>query len=96
MSDGDLLVVTCNYAEATSAHSPGAKAYVLLVHGGDPDRPVILARSRGGRWVQRYEDRRRLTGFRLKTVPPEHPLHGRLRNAVGAEHLAWLQETPDV
>ncbi len=73
----DRRVVACNYGEATSVAPQGALAFVVYP---DPDgfgkRVELLVRSRSGRWVRKYEDIRRVTNFRAKTVPPEHPRHG--------------------
>lgn len=73
----DRSVIQCNYAESTSAIAKGARAYVIgLNSGGGHDRLRVLARSRGGRWIKKWEDRRRLINFRVKTLSPEHPLYG--------------------
>lgn len=73
----DRRVVQCNYATAVSAVAAGARAYLVRPNpGGGNDRIVILVRSRGGRWIQKWEDIRRLKNFRPKTLPPEHPLYG--------------------
>lgn len=74
---GDKRVVQCNYARATVAIPKGARAYLVLPNpGGGADRVEVLARSRGGRWVRKWESIRNLTGFRIKTIPPEHPMYG--------------------
>ena len=94
----DLRVLTCNYRGGTSVHAAGAKAYVLRVNGGDPDRPVLLARSRSGRWVQRYEDRRRLHNFRVTTVPSQRgTLYLQLRRFAvpGEQLLEWWRPDRD-
>lgn len=73
----DRKVVQCNYAEGTKIASLGARAYVVYPNpGGGHDRVGILVRSRSGRWVEKWEDARRLRDFRVKTLPPGHPLHG--------------------
>lgn len=73
----DRMVVQCNYAEPVSVAAEGARAYLVRPNpGGGDDRIVILARSRGGRWIEKWEDIRRLRDFRVKTLPPEHPLYG--------------------
>jgi hypothetical protein len=70
----DRRAVACNYAESTKIAAKGAKAYVLLFNPGNAsDRIVVLVRSRGGRWVQKWEDARRLTNPRAVTIPPGHP-----------------------
>lgn len=72
----DRRVVQCNYTEPASAVASGARAYLLRPNPGSGDeRIVILVRSRSGRWVEKWEDIRRLGNFRCKTLPPEHPMH---------------------
>lgn len=75
----DLQVIACNMAEGTRSASEGALAYVLRTNpGGGHDHIVLLIRSRGGRWITKWEAMRRLTNFRLKAIPPAHPLFERL------------------
>jgi hypothetical protein len=81
MMDGpalpDLRVIQCNYAEGTKIAAEGARAYLVGTNPGNAnDRVEVLVRSRGGRWVRKWEDVRRLVDFRVKTLPPEHPLYG--------------------
>lgn len=72
----DRRVVQCNYAAPTSACTQGARAYLVRPNpGSGDDRIVILARSRGGRWVEKWESIGRLGNFRCKTLPAEHPLY---------------------
>jgi len=33
-------------------------------------------RSRGGRWIEKWESIRLLKNFRVKTLPPGHPQYG--------------------
>jgi hypothetical protein len=69
--------IACNYAEDTPAFPRGALCFLSMENGGSGnDRVMILGRSRGGRWVQKWEDTRRLDHFRPKTIPPEHPRFG--------------------
>lgn len=76
-ADSDWQVIACNYTEPVSAVAAGARAYVVPQLGGNlPGRVRVLARSRGGRWIEKWEDIRRLRDFRVKTLPPEHPLYG--------------------
>jgi hypothetical protein len=86
----DRRAVACNYAEGISAVRAGAKCYVSLANpgaGDDPDRIQVLARSRGGRWIVKWEATKRLTNFRAVTIPPDHPLYddGRIRSAGDAD-----------
>lgn len=73
-ADSDRQVIACNYTGPTAAVAEGARAYVVPQLGGNlPGRVRVLARSRGGRWIEKWEDIRRLGSFRLKTLPPGHP-----------------------
>jgi hypothetical protein len=77
MGTEDRRVIACNYLESTSKNSKGSIAY--LGFGGDiVTRLFILTRTRSGRWVECWENARRLGNFRYKTIPPEHPLYKRL------------------
>lgn len=74
--EGDRRVVQMNYAVSTNVAAKGARAYLVLPNGGGGhDRICILVKSRGGRWVEKWEDSRRLTNLRAKTVSPGHPLY---------------------
>lgn len=70
-------VVQCNLNRGQSAAAKGARAYVVLTNpGGGHDRIVVLIRSRGGRWIEKWQDIRTLEDFRVKTLPFGHPLYG--------------------
>jgi hypothetical protein len=74
---GDRVVVALNLTETTNVAPAGALAFLVGPNPGNGnDRIEILVRSHGGRWVRKWEDIRRLTNFRAKTLPPPHPLHG--------------------
>lgn len=75
MSDNaDRTVIACNYAEGTKIASLGALAYFCDGWtGGGYERVRVLVRSRGGRWVKKWESVKRLRNFRLKTLPASHP-----------------------
>lgn len=76
MNGEDRRVVQCNYAEPVSAAAAGARAYLVRPNPGSGDeRIVILVRSRGARWIEKWENIRHLENFRAKTLPPEHPLY---------------------
>lgn len=67
----------CNYVTSTGPVATGARAYLVQPNpGGGDDRIIVLARSRGGRWIEKWESIKRLGAFRVKTLPPEHPLYG--------------------
>lgn len=72
----DLRVVQCNIAAPTKVATRGSRAYLVRLNpGGGDDRIVVLVRSRGRRFVQKWENIKNLTDFRVKTVPPEHPMY---------------------
>lgn len=82
----DRKVIQCNYRVATHAIAEGARAYVVYFNaGGGHDRLKVLVRSRSGRWIETWVDRRRLADFRVKTLPPEHPMYsnGRVQSVTG-------------
>jgi hypothetical protein len=70
----DMRVIACNYTGPTKVAAAGARAYVIPQFGGNlPERVRVLVRSRGGRWVEKWESMKRLDNFRMKTIPPGHP-----------------------
>lgn len=74
----DRQVIQCNFTQPTSVAVEGARAFVVRLNPGNGnDRIQVLVYSRGHRWVEKWEDARRLGNFRVKTLPPEHPLYGR-------------------
>ena len=76
----DRRVVAVNVLRPTSATSKGAKAFVVLPNDGNAnDRIELLIRSRGGRWIERWEAAKNLANARAVTIPPQHPLYGRER-----------------
>jgi hypothetical protein len=80
----DHRVVACNYTTATSIAAKGALCYLCGVDDSSPaERLEVLVRSRGGRWVRKWEDARRLGNFRVKTLPPAHPLYNDERILTG-------------
>jgi len=65
----EVRAIACNYAEATNVASVGAKAYICGFNVGNAgDRVRLVVRSRGGRWIEKWEDARRLTNCRELTV----------------------------
>lgn len=86
MTSPDLRVVACNLTEPTATATAGTLAYVRWANNGhDNDRLPLLIRSRGGRWIRKWEDMRRLGNFRLKTIPPDNPIYARLREEAVSE-----------
>lgn len=92
--EGDIKVIQCNFAETTNIAPKGARAYITCSNNGNGnDRIPILVRSHGGRWVEKWERADRLTDFRLKTLPPEHPLYSRFEYAVRDDWAVSLLES---
>lgn len=86
----DKKIIACNFRQGTSVARKGALAYLLSDNRGNgSDRVEILIRSRGGRWVEKWEDIRRLENFRVKTIPSEHFLYSYSRAGYGF----WLPES---
>jgi hypothetical protein len=86
----DRKVITCNYAESISGVAKGALAYVLQTHPGNVhDRIIVMVRSRR-RWIEKWESIKRLGGFRVQTIPAEHPFYRRLQGAAGEDKLEQL------
>jgi hypothetical protein len=72
----DRKVIRCNHHVGTRAVAEGAAAYVVQTNvGNGNDRIKLLSRSRGGRWIEGWHATDRLENFRVKTLPPEHPLY---------------------
>ena len=70
----EFKAIACNYAEATKTASVGAIAYVTLSNPGNAhERIFIVTKSRGGRWIAKWERTTRLNNFRLKTVVEGSP-----------------------
>lgn len=76
----DRRVLQCNYTETTNIAPQGARAYLVSTNRGNGnDRVEILVRSHSGRWVEKYERIDRLENWRVKTLPPRHPLYSHER-----------------
>lgn len=72
----DRRVIQCNFTETTNVAPKGARAYLIRLNPGNGnDRIIILVRSHGSRWVEKWESITRLNNFRIKTLPPNHPLY---------------------
>lgn len=87
----DKRVIACNLRDATKIGMDGALCYLIGVPG-NPASIRVLVRSRSGRWVDRWERRNRLTNFRIKSLPPEHPKYPdeRIYGGDVDATLAWL------
>ena len=79
------FLLVCNFEEATSECVKGARAYVIYTNPGwGGERLLLLARSRSGRWIDKWESLKRLTGFRLTKVYDGDPIQARaLRGCFG-------------
>ena len=90
----DHRAIACNYAEPVGVAAEGALCYVRWPNpGGGNDRMQLLVRSRGGRWIEKWEAISRLQNFRLKTIPPDHPLYDRLI-VLGLQTIAEQAKSP--
>jgi hypothetical protein len=94
----DKRVIACNYVTNVSAARNGALCYVCFVPGS-ADRVLLLVRSRGHRWIQKWEMLKRLDNFRFKTLPPEHPRYNDIRitdydclDGSEVDFLNWILE----
>jgi hypothetical protein len=84
----DRKVIQCNYRKATKVAVEGARAYLMLNNRGNAnDRIMILVRSRGGRWVGKWEAMANLHNFRVKTLSPGHPLYD-------DQYRIWQERNP--
>ncbi len=91
----DRRVIVCNYAISRSAIPKGAKTYLSRPNpGGGFDRNLMLVRSRGGRLIEQWEAAKNLEDWRVKALPPVHPLYGdeRIWDFQVDELVARLQE----
>lgn len=84
----DKRAVVCNYAVPTGPVAAGAKAYIVGAFGGNlPENVEVMVRSRGGRWIRKWERVRKLDRFRWATVPPGHPRYGDVSTSWNGEDL---------
>lgn len=84
----DVWTVVCNYRDPTKIAREGARAFVGRGGSGSGYSDVrVVARSRGGRQVSKWERCKKLTSFRATCVPVEHPMRDRDR------HDVWLFPT---
>jgi hypothetical protein len=74
--NGDLWAVACNYREATKTVRDGARAYLVWTTGGmGYQSQQVRVRSRGGRWITKWDRAARLTNFRAACVMASDPLY---------------------
>jgi hypothetical protein len=76
----EYRAIACNFRVPTKIVSKGALAFIKW-RVGDGEAIRIVVRSRGGRWIEKYERIWRLTNFRVKTLVDSHP--------------AWREEPAD-
>lgn len=64
-----IKAIVCNYGEGTKCVHKGARAYVLSPNPGwAGERIYLRVKSKGGRWIDKWESSARLGDFRLATV----------------------------
>lgn len=100
MSEFDAIVnnafpehhaIQCNLTTSQKTAAKGARAYVTLPNPGNySDRIEILLRSRGGRFIEKWQDIRTLENFRAKTIPIGHPLYHNQRIRWDHERDLWV------
>lgn len=79
----ELTAIACNYAAGTKIARPGARCYLLWRTGGDNRKCQVLAKSRGGRWVTKWEPIVMLDHFRFVRVPEARPEYATLKERTG-------------
>ncbi len=87
----ECKVVQCNLRIDTATCRTGARAYLTGSLDVVGRRARILARSRSGRWVLRWEGLSHLHNFRIKTLTAQDPLWERQEIA----RNRWVQDTVD-
>jgi hypothetical protein len=88
----ECRVVQCNYRNHTSACASGSRAYLTHSIDSARKRVRVVARSRSGRWIVRWERLGLLCNFRFKTLVPEHLIR-RTKSPVALDY--WNQEVVD-
>jgi hypothetical protein len=84
--------IACNFSKNTQTAIKGSLAFVLLPNGGSlHDRLFVLSRSRGGRWIRKWESIKHLANFRKKTIPRDSPLYEKLID--GCDETALISLT---
>lgn len=86
----EIKAVACNYRYSTRICPQSAKAFVLNTNPGNgSDHIRIVARSRGGRWVVKYEDSRYLENFRIVTLVACRAPYSVVKEAYVPDAEAW-------
>lgn len=93
----DKKAIVCNFAISTKTATKGTRAYYAWGNSGgtiDGGRIYLYYRSRGGRYITKYEALKNLHNFRLTTVPPEHPFYdcNALNKRFAAHEPEWMEE----
>jgi hypothetical protein len=73
----DKYGIICNFAVPTKTSSTGSKAWLGVTSGGaiGDGNVRLYMRSRGDRMIEKWDRIKRLTNFRIATLPPEHPFY---------------------
>jgi hypothetical protein len=88
----DCRVVQCNYKSDTSACRVGARAYLSYQIDVAGYRVLVVAKSRSGRWIVKWESLMDLHKFRVKTLVAEDPLASS-KHPIARDY--WSQEVVD-
>lgn len=93
----EVVAVACNYAAGTKIARDGARCYLLWRTGGDNRRCQVLVKSRGGRWVTKWEPIVMLDHFRLVRVPEARVEFARLSQCYAADHtIGTVSDLDDI
>jgi len=93
----EITAIACNYAAGTSIARTGARCYLLWRTGGDNRRAQVLVKSRGGRWVVKWEPIVMLDHFRIVRVPEARVEFARLSECYAADHtIGTVRDLGDI
>lgn len=92
----EVVAVACNYAAGTKIARDGARCYLLWRTGGDNRRCQVLVKSRGGRWVTKWEPIVMLDHFRLVRVPEARVEFARLSECYADHTIGTVRDLDDI
>lgn len=90
----DLYAVTGNYLDSTKTSRKGARVWLINSNPGNAGEDVcVLAVSRSGRLIEKWDRGHRLGDWRVKALPPAHPLHRDWRIVIASQAEATALAT---
>ena len=93
----EVVAIACNYAAGTKIARDGARCYLLWRTGGDNRRCKVLAKSRGGRWITKWEPIVMLDRFRIVRVPEARPEFAALTELYPDDHeIGAVRDLDDI